>query len=186
MECARERCGAADTNNANTREAEGNVILANGTVTFDSTTGLFDTESQTTKTFHFYNADPNMAINIDFGDSITTDGGTGLGGVTQFDAASSVSDIRQNGYASGALAGVNVDLDGKIVGTFTNGERRVLAAVALARFVNNDGLIREMVVTMQHHLIQVRRWLVERVPVVEVRLSVITSSSRRLSLPSSS
>ena len=73
-----------------------------------------------------------MAINIDFGDSITTDGGTGLGGVTQFDAASSVSDIRQNGYASGALAGVNVDLDGKIVGTFTNGERQVLAAVALA------------------------------------------------------
>ena len=44
---------------------------------------------------------PNMAINIDFGDSITTDGGTGLGGVTQFDASSSVSDIRQNGYASG-------------------------------------------------------------------------------------
>ena len=37
---------------------------------------------------------------------------------------------------------MNVDLDGKIVGTFTNGERRVLAAVALARFVNNDGLIR--------------------------------------------
>ena len=133
---------ADPANVANTREAEGNVVLANGTITFDSTTGLLDTESQTTQTFHFYNADPSMAINIDFGDSITTDGGTGLGGVTQFDASSSVSDIRQNGYASGALAGVNVDLDGKIVGTFTNGERRVLAAVALARFVNNDGLIR--------------------------------------------
>ena len=53
-----------------------------------------------------------------------------------------MSEILQDGYASGALAGIKVQLDGKITGTFTNGERRVLAAVALARFVNNDGLIR--------------------------------------------
>ena len=128
-----------------TREGE-NVVLANGTVTFDQN-GRLMTESQTTKTFHFFNTDGTQQINFDFGENATStdnggDGGSGLGGLTQFDQASSVSEIVQDGYASGALAGIKVQLDGKITGTFTNGERRVLAAVALARFVNNDGLIR--------------------------------------------
>lgn len=131
--------------NTQTRDGE-NVVLANGTVTFDQN-GRLITESQTTKTFHFFNTDGTQLINFDFGENATSaenggDGGTGLGGLTQFDASSSVSDILQDGYSSGALAGIRVNLDGKITGTFTNGERRVLAAVALARFVSNDGLIR--------------------------------------------
>jgi len=138
-----EMAGAQDA--TTTREGE-NVVLANGTVTFDEN-GRLMTESQTTKTFHFFNTTGSQQINFDFGENATLtanggDGGTGLGGLTQFDQASSVSEILQDGYASGALAGIKVQLDGKITGTFTNGERRVLAAVALARFVNNDGLIR--------------------------------------------
>jgi flagellar hook protein FlgE len=136
---------ADPTDTTQTREGE-NVVLANGTVTFDEN-GRLMTESQTTKTFHFFNTNGTQQINFDFGQNATStdnggDGGTGLGGLTQFDQASSVSEILQDGYASGALAGIKVQLDGKITGTFTNGERRVLAAVALARFVNNDGLIR--------------------------------------------
>jgi len=128
-----------------TREGE-NVVLADGTITFDNN-GRLMTESQTDKTFHFFNTDGTQLVTFDFGDNATAeadggDGGTGLGGLTQFDSASSVSAITQDGYASGALAGIKVGLDGKIRGTFTNGERRILASVALARFVNNDGLIR--------------------------------------------
>ena len=120
----------------------GNVRVAHGTQTFDTSGKL---TAQTTviadNDMSFFNADPDQVIAFSFGDD-TASGGTGLKGATQFDAPSSVSKIAQDGYASGALAGVNIELDGKIIGTFTNGERRTLAAVALARFVNNDGLIR--------------------------------------------
>ena len=129
-----------------------NVPLAFGSISFNDK-GALMTESQSTitfaespesppRSFPFFNTDGTQTIGFDFGESITTDGGKGLGGVTQFDAPSSVSGITQDGFGSGALAGITVELDGKIIGTFTNGERRTLAAVALARFVNNDGLIR--------------------------------------------
>jgi len=136
---------ASETDPTETRAGE-NVVLADGVITFDNN-GKLMTESQTNKTFHFYNTDGTGLVTFDFGENATPeadggDGGTGLSGLTQFDSTSSVSSITQDGYASGALAGIKVNLDGKITGTFTNGERRVLASVALARFVNNDGLIR--------------------------------------------
>ena len=135
-----------DENDATLTRAGENVVLADGVVTFDNN-GRLMTESQTDKTFHFFNTDGTQLVKFDLGDNATAeadggDGGTGLSGLTQFDSPSSVSAITQDGYASGSLAGIKVGLDGKIRGTFTNGERRILAAVALARFVNNDGLIR--------------------------------------------
>ena len=123
-------------------QLSGNRQVAHGTLGFDSA-GKLTAETQVTadNDFHFFNADPDQAVAFDFGDP-TDDGGSGLEGVTQFDSPSSVSQIVTDGYPSGALAGINVKLDGQIVGTFTNGQQRTMAAVALARFVNNDGLIR--------------------------------------------
>ena len=114
---------------------------ASGTLTF-TTDGYLDTETTAASSFDFVGATPGQAIAFDFGDSITTDGGTGQSGVTAYAAASSVSHIGQDGYASGALAGVQVGEDGVITGTFTNGERRTLGQVAVARFRNNEGLVR--------------------------------------------
>ena len=134
--------GSEMTDPANpTQTLTGNIQCAEGTLQFDNTGSLVaDTQDAAQNNFQFFNA-ANQTIGFDFGTS-TTEGGTGLDGTRQFDSPSTVSNIEQNGFGSGALAGMKVNLDGSIVGTFTNGERRVLAAVALARFVNNDGLIR--------------------------------------------
>ncbi len=114
---------------------------ASGTVSF-TTDGFLDTEVTGASSFDFLGATPGQAITFDFGDSITTDGGTGQAGLTGYASPSSVSGLSQDGYGSGALAGVQVTEDGTVMGTFTNGQRRTLGQVAVARFRNNEGLLR--------------------------------------------
>ncbi len=119
----------------------GNVGVASGTLEFNQSGALVnETQDVAQNNFQFFNA-ADQVINFNFGTSIN-EGGTGLDGTRQFDSPSTVSNISQDGYGAGALAGIKVNMDGTINGTFTNGERRVLASVAVARFVNNDGLIR--------------------------------------------
>lgn len=116
-------------------------VEASGTLQF-TTNGELDVETTAASSFDFINATAGQAIAFDFGDSITTDGGTGLAGTTGYASPSAVVALEQDGYSSGSLAGVVVDQDGLITGTFTNGERRALAQVAVAKFQNNQGLLR--------------------------------------------
>ncbi len=116
-----------------------NALIASGAITF-TTNGELDTESGAT----YYNAggtgiDFNGAtipqvVAFDFGTSITTDGGTGLDGTTQFGSESATLFLSQDGFASGTLSNLNIDEDGMITGIFTNGQSRVLAQVAIAKF----------------------------------------------------
>ncbi|MEK7767841.1 MAG: flagellar hook-basal body complex protein, partial [bacterium] len=46
----------------------------------------------------------------------------------------------QNGYASGTLLSLSVDVTGKVLGAFTNGQNQELAQVAMAAFQNPSGL----------------------------------------------
>ncbi len=62
--------------------------------------------------------------------------------ITQFGAPSAVSEITQNGFASGSIAGTSIDTSGVVTGRFTNGQVRTLAQIALSRFTNADGLSR--------------------------------------------
>lgn len=114
---------------------------ANGTLTF-TTDGYLDTEATAASDFDFLNATQNQAVAFDFGDSITTDAGTGQAGVTAYASPSAVSSITQDGFASGALAAFSVAEDGTVTGTFTNGDRRTIGQIAVARFRNNEGLVR--------------------------------------------
>ncbi len=50
--------------------------------------------------------------------------------------------LAQNGYASGILSNISVGQDGTVTGSFTNGEQKTLAQVALATFQNEQGLHR--------------------------------------------
>lgn len=61
-------------------------------------------------------------------------------GVTQFSGGFSVSQLRQNGYPRGELAGFNVGADGIITGRYTNGASMVLGQIELATFRNPNGL----------------------------------------------
>lgn len=62
-------------------------------------------------------------------------------GLTQFSSAqSSAAALSQNGYEAGTLAGVSIDVDGTVVGTFTNGVKADVAVIQLAAFQNPNGL----------------------------------------------
>lgn len=50
--------------------------------------------------------------------------------------------FNQNGYAAGDLQGVSVDTTGTITGSFSNGQSRKLAQLAIATFANPSGLVK--------------------------------------------
>ncbi|MGO2007328.1 flagellar hook protein FlgE [Vreelandella alkaliphila] len=61
-------------------------------------------------------------------------------GTTQFAADSLQKELNQDGYTSGALAGITVTETGVIQRNFTNGETRAAGQIALASFRNEEGL----------------------------------------------
>ena len=70
-----------------------------------------------------------QSVNIDFA------------GTTQFRMATSEQgEPRQDGYAAGALVSFDIASDGKVVGSYTNGQTSLLGQVALASFANPNGL----------------------------------------------
>jgi flagellar hook protein FlgE len=66
--------------------------------------------------------------------------GVGTNGVIQFSANNNVSSVNQNGFGAGTLASVQVDENGFVNGTFTNGETKKLYRLAIGVFQNPDGL----------------------------------------------
>ena len=114
---------------------------ASGTLTFN-TQGALDTETTTASTWNFVNATPGQTIAFDFGTSITTEGGTGLDATTQFASPSTTTAMSQDGFAAGSVAGVSVESDGKVMGVFSNGQKRVLGQLAIATFASTEGLER--------------------------------------------
>ncbi len=115
--------------------------IADGTLTF-TVNGELDTETINNNTVNFLGAAAGQVIDFDFGDSITTDGGTGLDGTTGFAGASTINFQSQDGYATGTLQNISVTPDGMVMGSFTNGEVREVAQLALANFQSNSGLDR--------------------------------------------
>jgi flagellar hook protein FlgE len=72
-------------------------------------------------------ADPNQAV--EYGMNIT-----------QFATDSKVVTQQANGYSSGYLTDLTVDKEGTITATYSNGESRDMARLALGKFANNNGL----------------------------------------------
>jgi flagellar hook protein FlgE len=60
--------------------------------------------------------------------------------VTQFSTDSKVVTQQANGFASGYLKDISVDDEGTIIGTYSNGESRMVAKLSLAKFANTNGL----------------------------------------------
>ena len=63
-----------------------------------------------------------------------------FGGVTQFGAAFSISELKQDGYAFGKLTGINFDPNGVVKATYSNGRYINLFQLQLADFPNVQGL----------------------------------------------
>jgi flagellar hook protein FlgE len=60
--------------------------------------------------------------------------------ITQVAAASGTTNSKQNGYGAGVMQGLTVDTNGRIIGTFTNGQTYPVGQVAMSIFTNNNGL----------------------------------------------
>ena len=62
---------------------------------------------------------------------------------SQYASASTTTFQSANGYGAGDLEGVNVDVDGVITGSYSNGQLIPLYRVGLAKFQNIQGLFKE-------------------------------------------
>ena len=78
-----------------------------------------------------------QSINLDLGSV------GGYDGVTQFSAPTSTKAYDQDGYGMGYLESFTVDNSGVITGVYTNGKKAPIAQIALASFVNPQGLTAE-------------------------------------------
>ena len=73
-------------------------------------------------------SEPIVGVNLD------------LGSTTQYGAATSVTDLVQDGYAPGTLSGFNIDASGVIVANYSNGQNKPVGQLVLATFHNPQAL----------------------------------------------
>jgi flagellar hook protein FlgE len=84
--------------------------------------------------------------NVNFGAFAPTNGAAPLdiafdfSGATQFGSNDTVTALRQDGFASGRLTGIDIDDRGVVLSRFTNGQSQPLGRVAVASFANPQGL----------------------------------------------
>ncbi|MCX7901906.1 MAG: flagellar hook protein FlgE [Burkholderiaceae bacterium] len=62
-------------------------------------------------------------------------------GMTQFGVNFAVSELRQDGFTTGRLAGFAIGEDGVILGRYSNGQSRAMGQIVLANFINAQGLV---------------------------------------------
>ncbi len=70
----------------------------------------------------------NMSVTMDFENA------------TQYGSEFSVNNLKQDGFATGRLSGIDISDNGVITSRFTNGQSRVLGQVAIATFNSAQGL----------------------------------------------
>lgn len=117
------------------------MIGASGTLNF-SIDGKLQNQVINQNSFSFTKgAQPDQAINFKFGDDIQN-GGTGLKGSTQYGSNSDIYKHTQDGYTAGTIGGMSFNDDGVLAAFYTNGVTKNLAQVAIAKFENNEGLLK--------------------------------------------
>ena len=88
----------------------------------------------------FSNGSKPQKIQFNFGPSIGDDGKVSAQGSTSIAAKSGVVYHSQDGFETGYLKSIKIEIDGSVQGIYTNGLERKLGAVAMASFANNNGL----------------------------------------------
>jgi flagellar hook protein FlgE len=105
-------------------------VATAGVVAFDNT-GAFDAASSTLPTIQFNDGPGGSALT-----TVTMD----MSGVTNYGGTKSIAVSSADGSSSGTLQQFQIQGDGSVVGMFSNGERIVMAKIALANFNNPMGL----------------------------------------------
>jgi flagellar hook protein FlgE len=114
--------------------------IGEGTLEFDDD-GVLISDTQTfAPTDWFPGADATQEVYFDFG--LDADGDEGNGSTKMQGTDHSNNTITQDGFGVGTLSSVEIDDDGQIIGSYSNGEEAVLGGVALATFASDAGLSR--------------------------------------------
>ncbi len=110
---------------------------ATGTLTFNASGNLLTPAAGANPIFavNWNNGTAAQSINWNVRNS------DGSSNVSQYASPSSTNSSWQDGYGAGSLRDLNVDQNGIISGTFTNGQVLALAQVAIASFTNPNGLL---------------------------------------------
>ncbi|HBF34951.1 TPA: flagellar hook protein FlgE [Candidatus Sumerlaeota bacterium] len=104
-------------------------VCETGTLSFNSDGTLASQTTTSSTGYSFTNgATASQAVTFDFS------------GSTQTSSDSAATSITQDGYASGTLTAIDIDTSGNIVGTFSNGVTRNVAALTVASFASEAGL----------------------------------------------
>lgn len=106
--------------------------IAEETISFKSNGDIDNSAGKVTKLEYNVTNLPNGAADFKFE--------VDLAALTQLEDESDVSEVANDGYKRGTLDEFNIGPDGKITGSFTNGQDRVLGQIILAKFKNNGGL----------------------------------------------
>jgi len=134
-------------------EANELTVEADGTVTrtavssISDTTMEFDTEGQIVdENGGLPGTDsPTIELTLDYANgaqspaTLTVD----LSNVTGLASGSEVNPVSQDGLEAGSLVSFNVNAYGQCVGVFSNGLNRILGQLAIAKFINAGGLMRQ-------------------------------------------
>lgn len=114
-------------------DSDASPVIGTGTITFDPN-GQFLSSSGTELTVDRANsgASTPIAFELDL---------SRLNGLASAGGGSQVTMVSQDGAEPGVLVGYEISPDGTITGTFSNQQSVVLGQVALATFVNEEGLI---------------------------------------------
>ena len=119
--------------------ATGVTTPGSQSLVFNPADGALLTETAPNITIPWSNASAG-SISFNFGSAKTTDAqgvtGTGKDGTLQLAGANATRFMKADGFASGFLDHMETDSTGRINGVFTNGQRRPLYQVALAKFPN--------------------------------------------------
>lgn len=119
--------------------AAGVTTPGSQSLVFDPSDGSMITEVSPNITFPWASSSVG-SISFNFGSATTTDAqgivGTGKDGVLQLAGASATRYMNADGFSAGFLDHMETDSTGRINGVFTNGQRRPLFQVALAKFPN--------------------------------------------------
>ena len=114
--------------------------IGKGIVRFDSLGNLAKEETLEFKADFANGAKAGQVIDIDFGQNVKTEEGNGTGATSASAVKAATNFHSQNGYSSGNLKSLKIELDGRVQAFFTNGVQRTMGAIALATFENVDGL----------------------------------------------
>ncbi len=109
-------------------------VLTGGNVTFDSNGAIVGINPGSFDLIPGNGSSSPQTVDLDFGTLNSYDG------LTSFDSPSATSGLSQDGFTGGDLLGIRIDQSGTLIGSFSNGRSFGLAQIAMAKFVNNEGL----------------------------------------------